>query len=53
MRTLDVDEDAAQAGVASSEDDSRFSGTMLLVNGILVAVAAIVAIVVLVAVLTR
>lgn len=53
VRTLDVDEDAAKAGNASSEDDSRFSGTMLLVNGILVAVAAIVAIVVLVAVLTR
>ena len=53
VRTLDVDEDVAQAGVPSPEDDSRFSGTMLLVNGILVAVAAIVAIVVLVAVLTR
>ena len=53
VRTLDVDDVSAQPGVPASEDGSRYSGTMLLVNGILVAVAAIVAIVVLVAVLTR
>lgn len=51
VRPRDV-EDKAQPGVASSEDDHRFS-TVLVVNGILVAVAAVVAIVVLVAVLTR
>ena len=53
VRPRDVDDEAAQAGVPPSDDDSRFSGTVLIVNGILVAVAAIVAIVVLVAVLTR
>ena len=52
VRTLDVDDEAAQAGGASPDDDSRFS-TLLVVNVILVALAAVVAIVVLVAVLTR
>jgi antitoxin HicB len=54
VRPRDVDDEAAQgAGVASTGDDSRFSGTVLVVNGILVAVAAVVAIVVLIFVLTR
>lgn len=53
VRQLDVDDETGQARAPSSEDDSRFSGTMLLVNGILVAVAAIVAIVVLIYVVTR
>jgi predicted RNase H-like HicB family nuclease len=52
VRTLDVDDEAAQAGGASPDDDARFS-TLLVVNVILVALAAVVAIVVLVAVLTR
>ena len=52
VRQLDVDDETGQARVASSEDGSRF-GTMLLVNGILVAVAAIVAIVVLIVWVTR
>lgn len=52
VRPLDVDAEAAPGRSAPSEDDSRFS-TVLVVNGILVALAAIVAIVVLVAVLTR
>lgn len=52
VRQLDVDDQAAPARVASSEDDSRFS-TVLVVNGILVAVAAVVAIIVLVAVVMR
>jgi len=53
VRTLDVDDDAPRTKVASVEDDSRFSGTVLVVNGILVALAAVVAIVVLIVVLTR
>jgi hypothetical protein len=53
VRTLDVDEEAARTKVASAGDESRFSGTVLVVNGILVALAAVVAIVVLIAVLTR
>jgi antitoxin HicB len=52
VRTLDVDDEATQAGGASPDDDARFS-TLLVVNVILVALAAVVAIVVLVAVLTR
>jgi antitoxin HicB len=52
VRQLDVDDQAAPARVASTENDSRFS-TVLVVNGILVAVAAVVAIVVLVAVVAR
>jgi hypothetical protein len=51
VRSLDVDE-ASDTRSASSEDDSRFS-KVLVVNGILVALAAVVAIVVLVTVLTR
>jgi predicted RNase H-like HicB family nuclease len=53
VRTLDVNDDAPRTKVASVEDESRFSGTVLVVNGILVALAAVVAIVVLIVVLTR
>jgi predicted RNase H-like HicB family nuclease len=54
VRPRDVNDDKAdQATVDASEEGSRFSSTVLVVNGILVALAAIVAIVVLVAVLTR
>jgi antitoxin HicB len=53
VRPRDVDDDAAKAKArVSPEADSRFS-TVLVVNGILVAVAAVVAIIVLVVVLTR
>lgn len=53
VRPRDVDDKADQATVDASDEGSRFSSTVLVVNGILVALAAIVAIVVLVAVLTR
>jgi predicted RNase H-like HicB family nuclease len=52
VRPRDVD-DKNQAAVDSSEEGSRFSSTVLAVNGILVALAAVVGIVVLLAVLTR
>jgi hypothetical protein len=53
VRTLDVDDKAAQTAVDTPEEGSRFSSTVLVVNGILVALAAIVAIVVLLVVLAR
>lgn len=53
VRTLDVDDKAEQAAVDASEEGSRFSSTVLVVNGILVALAAVVAIVVLLVVLAR
>lgn len=53
VRPRDVDGEPAQAGGTASEEASRFSGTLFMVNGILVAVAAVVAIVVLVVVLAR
>ncbi len=52
VRPLEVGNEAEQ-GTAASAGGSRFSSTLLVVNGILVALAAVVAIVVLVAVLTR
>ena len=53
VRTLDVDDKAEQAAVDASEEGSRFSSTVLVVNGILVALAAVVAIVVLLVVLAH
>jgi antitoxin HicB len=53
VRPRDVDDKADQATVDSSDEGSRFSSTVLVVNGILVALAAVVAIVVLLFVLAR
>jgi antitoxin HicB len=53
VRPLDVDDKAEQAAVDASEEGSRVSSTVLVVNGILVALAAVVAIVVLLVVLAR
>lgn len=53
VRTLEVDDKAGQTAVETPEEGSRFSSTVLVVNGILVALAAIVAIVVLLVVLAR
>jgi antitoxin HicB len=53
VRPRDVDDKADQATVDSPEEGTRFSTTVLVVNGILVALAAVVAIVVLLAVLAR
>jgi antitoxin HicB len=53
VRPRDVDDKTEQAPADSSEEGSRFSSTVLAVNGVLVALAAVVAIVVLVAVLAR
>lgn len=53
VRPRDVDDKPDQATVDVSEEGSRFSSTVLVVNGILVALAAVVAIVVLVVFLMR
>jgi len=53
VRTLEVDDKAGQTAVETPDEGSRFSSTVLVVNGILVALAAIVAIVVLLVVLAR
>jgi len=53
VRQLDVDNEPGQAAADASEEGHRFSSTVLVVNGILVAVAAVVAIVVLLVVLAR
>jgi predicted RNase H-like HicB family nuclease len=52
VRPLEVGDEGEQ-GTAASADGSRFNSRLLVANGILVALAAVVAIVVLVAVLTR
>jgi predicted RNase H-like HicB family nuclease len=53
VRPRDVDDKTDQAAVDSPEEGPRFSSTVLAVNSILVALAAVVAIVVLVVVLMR
>lgn len=53
VRPRDVDDTTDHAAAEPPEESSRFSSTVLAVNGVLVALAAVVAIVVLVAVLAR